>query len=119
MKGCKVVLTGIAALGVAGVVQGKVIVLDGAAPNTGAAIHVNYEPAAESGMKTFRVSSGPVAPEKLSRTGQGGSLEATVANPAGTSGITDACATLLTICGLAVYQLHRKQQLLKHLPLSS
>ena len=156
MKGRKVALLGIAALGLVSVCQGKVIVLD-AAPNTSASVtpgafatfarrsdlhhrnyvqsayierpygilsapavtNANYEPAAaRSGMKSFRELSNDRLREQLSGTSTRGSFESTVSADDGATGITDACVTLLTICGLVVYQLRRKQQLLKHLPLS-
>jgi hypothetical protein len=152
MKGWNVALLGIAALGMAGVSEGKVLALD-AAPNTAvaafttlgrqadnlpgnyvqsayferpygilsvsAATNVNYEPAeARDGMQSFRELSADDTRTQLSGGRVYGSFGSTVSEKDGATGITDACVTLLTICGLAVYQLRRKQQLLKHLPLS-
>jgi hypothetical protein len=155
MKGRKVALLGLAALGVAGISQGKVIVLD-PSPNTmavdpgalatlarrsdahhlnyvqsayierpygilsaPAATNANYEPAAaRGGMKSFRELSNDRTREQISGSSAHGSFGSTASGGDGATGITDACVTLLTICGLAVYQLGRKQQLLKHLPLS-
>ena len=156
MKGRKVALLGIAALGVVGVCQGKVIVLD-AAPNTGAvvapgafatlawrsdlhhrnyvqsayierpygilsasaAINANDEPAAaRGGLKSFRELSDDRTREQLSGSSPHGSFGSTASGDDGATGVADACLTLLTICGLVIYQLRRKQQLLKHLPLS-
>ena len=152
MKGWNVALLGIAALGVAGAGEGKVMVLD-AVPNTdvttfstlvrqadnrhgnyvrsayferphgipsvSAAINVNYEPAAaRGGMQSFRELSADDTRTQLSGGRVYGSSGSTVSEKDGATGITDACVTLLMICGLAVYQLRRKQQLLKHLPLS-
>ena len=155
MKGRKVALLGLAALGVTGISQGKVIMLD-PSPNTmavtagafatfsrrsdlhlrnyvqsayierpygilstPAATNANYEPAAARvGMKSFRELSNDRTREQISGSSAHGSFGSTASGEDGATGITDACVTLLTICGLAVYQLGRKQQLLKHLPLS-
>ena len=87
--------------------------------STPAATNVNYEPAAAlGGMRSFRELSQDRTREQLSSGAPHGSFGSTVSGEDGASGITDACVTLLTICGLAVFQLRRKQQLLKHLPLS-
>jgi hypothetical protein len=155
MKGRKVALLGLAALGVASISQGKVVIID-ASPNTDAAVpsrvfapqflrhgnfrgnyvqsaylerpygilsaaaatNANYEPAAAlSGMKSFRELTDDRTREQSSGSTHG-SFGSTVSGEDGATGITDACVTLLTLCGLAAYQLSRKQQLLKHLPLS-
>jgi hypothetical protein len=155
MKGRKVALLGIAALGAASICQGKVVVLDDTPSthvvtprvfaltrrsenyrvnyvhssayleppygilSTPAAANANYESAAaRGGMKSFRELSDDRTREQLSGTGPHGSFESTASEDDGASGVADACVTLLTICGLAAYQLRRKQQLLKHLPLS-
>jgi hypothetical protein len=156
MKGWKVALLGVTALGVAGVSQGKVVVLD-AFPNTGdsaapgifdavvrqtynrpgnyvqsaylerqygilpepAVTNANYEPAAaRSGTKSFRELSGNNTRDELNSGGASDSFESTVSGDGAATGMTDVCVSLLTICGLAAYQLRRKQQSLKHLPLS-
>ena len=156
MKGWKVVLLGLTALGAAGAGQGKVMVLD-TSPNMekpltpdifatltrradnfhgnyvqsaylerpygilslSAATNANYEPAAaRRGMKSFRELSGSDTNEKLTGGGASYSQGSTVSRDDAATGITDGFVSLLTICGLAVYQLCRKQQLLKHLPLS-
>lgn len=156
MKGRKVALLGIAALGMASISQGKVIVLD-ASPNTEAvaaprvfatlgrradnshrnyvqsaylerpygilsvpaAINANYEPAAaRGGLRSFRELSDDRTREQLSGNSPHGSFGSTVSGDDGATGVADACVTLLTICGLAACQLRRKQQLLRHLPLS-
>jgi hypothetical protein len=156
MKGRKVALLGLAALGVASICHAKVVVLD-TAPNSEAAVtprvfapqflrqgnyrgnyvqsaylerpygilsapaatNANYEPAAApGGMKSFRELTDDRTPEQSSGSSTRGSFESTVSGEDGATGITDACVTLLTICGLAAFQLSRKQQLLKHLPLS-
>ena len=154
MKGRKVALLGIAALGVASVSQGKVIVLD-ASPNTDtiasgvfvafdprtehqdrnyvqsaylerpygilsppAVANANYEPAeARSRLKSFRELSKDRTPEQVSGSSIQGSFASTVSEDDGETGMTDAGVTLLMLCGLAAFQLRRKQQLLKHLPL--
>ena len=152
MKGRTVALLGLAALGVASISQGKVVVLDGS-PNTDASItprvfspqflrhgnyrgnyvqsaffespygilsnaaatNANYEPAAAlSGMKSFRELTDDRTRVQTSGNSTHGSFGSTVSGEDGTTGITDACVTLLTLCGLAAYQLSRKQQLLKH-----
>jgi hypothetical protein len=156
MKGRKVALLGLAALGMASISQGKVVILD-ASPNTdatvtsrvfapqflrhsnyrgnyvqsaylerpygilsaAAATNANYEPAAAlSGMKSFRELTDDRTREQSSGSSPHGSFGSTVSGEDGATGITDACVTLLTLCGLAAYQLSRKQQLLQHLPLS-
>jgi hypothetical protein len=84
-----------------------------------AATNANYEPAAAlGGNKSFRELSNDRTREQISGSSAHGSFGSTAARDDGATGITDAFVTLLTICGLAVYQLRRKQQLLRHLPLS-
>ncbi len=82
-----------------------------------AATKANYEQvAARRGMESFRELSANDAREQVNGDGASDSFGTGISQRNRTTGIADVWITLLTICGLAAYQLRRKQQLLKRLP---
>jgi hypothetical protein len=84
-----------------------------------AAISANHESAgARLGMESFRQLSNNDARERVNG-GTKDSFMSILSRSDDGTGIADACVTLLILCGLAGYQLRRKQQLLKRLPSSA
>ncbi len=84
-----------------------------------AATKANYEQsAAQRGMESFRELSNSDAREQVFGRGASDFTGTSLSQRNRTTGIADVWITLLTICGLAAYQLRRKQQLLKRLPFS-